>query len=509
MSLIGKRFLQNIVKQQRIPLHHTKLRAVCIRYHHEAIEMNSNPRTKDYFNDWRHKQSESLPSPMTVFDPDDTATVFQSLSTYQLIKSNVMFSMLSLESLTNTMSKIMIASFNQSSTTQRQPSPQKNNIPGMDSAYALMGIAGNILSKPLMYLVRKQYFPMFTGGENIDKCITLSKKYYDNNIRLIIDNSTEESTSIDMHRKNLKSKKELVDVACERLSKSVCFVPLKLSGLCSPVLLEEMTHILNMEKPLDRDPTPFMSETQKELLESTITRLVDICEHAKKKAIGVWLDAEQYPRQPAVNYLSRRLMQQFNTGGDTIFLYNTYQCYLRDCRDWITFDLERAQENGYQCGVKLVRGAYLISETERAEKENRLNPIHRTKVDTDRCYDESVEYVLNQITQSYGNVGLAVCTHNRESLQHTVDVMQTLGVERDDPHVCMAQLNGMVDNLTYALGYSGYNALKLIPYGAFEEVCPFLMRRFEENSQILNGVQQERAMYTFELKRRAKALIGR
>ena len=115
---------------------------------------------------------------------------------------------------------------------------------------------------------------------------------------------------------------------------------------------------------------------------------------------------------------------------------------------------------------------------------------------------------MYQIVESYGNVGIAVCTHNRESLKNATKQMQRLGIERDDPSVVTAQLNGMVDNLTYALGYTGYNALKLIPYGDFEDVWPFLMRRFEENSQILNGSQQERALYGIEIKRRLKSLVG-
>lgn len=121
----------------------------------------------------------------------------------------------------------------------------------------------------------------------------------------------------------------------------------------------------------------------------------------------------------------------------------------------------------------------------------------------------AVNYVMEQIVESYGNVGIAVCTHNRESLQNATETMSRLGIERDDNNVVTAQLNGMVDNLTFALGYSGYNALKLIPYGAFEDVWPFLMRRFEENSQILNGSQQEKALYGIEIKRRLSALIGR
>merc|ERR1719499_2386718 len=253
-----------------------------------------------------------------------------------------------------------------------------------------------------------------------------------------------------------------------------------------------MTHILNTENPNDRDPIPFLNETQLELLDETIDTLIDVCQYAKDRGIGVWLDAEQYSRQPAMNFVSRRLMQQLNCDGK-IYLYNTYQCYLKDSLDWISFDVQHAKQHGYACGVKLVRGAYFDYERKVAAMEGHASPVRDSKNATDKAYNAAVDYVLGQIVESYGNVGIAVCTHNRASLENAIADMDKYGIPRDDKYVMTAQLNGMVDNLTYSLGYSGYNALNLMP-------------RLEENSSILNGSQQERACYVAELKRRMKAV---
>jgi len=299
----------------------------------------------------------------------------------------------------------------------------------------------------------------------------------------------------------------LVDVSHEKLRKSVVFMALKMTALCPAELLEEITVILNTENPNDRDPIPFLNEVQLELLDETLSTLIDVCQYAKDRGIGVWLDAEQYSRQPAVNYLSRRLMAAMNTDGK-IYLYNTYQCYLKDAHDWISFDVEHAKQHGYACGVKLVRGAYFDYEAKVAAMEGRSSPVRDSKDETDEAYNGAVNYVMGQIVSSYGNVGIAVCTHNRGSLENAIECMDQYGIPRDDKYVMTAQLNGMVDNLTYSLGYSGYNALKLMPYGDFQDVWPYLMRRLEENSSILNGSQQERAFYTQELKRRMKAIIG-
>ena len=229
-------------------------------------------------------------------------------------------------------------------------------------------------------MVRKQYFPLFTGGENIDECIKLAKKYYDNNIRLIIDNSTEEGHTREVYEHNINLKKELVDVSASKLPKSVLFMAIKMTALSSPTLLEEMTTLLNEGKcDESRDPTGFMTDEQLKELDYTISNLTEICQYAKDRGIGVWLDAEQYSRQPAMNYLSRRLMEIINNDGK-IYLYNTYQCYLKSSHDWISFDVEHAKQRGYTCGVKLVRGAYMDYEADEARRESRPNPIHESKV---------------------------------------------------------------------------------------------------------------------------------
>eukprot|EP01084_Bolivina_argentea_P134052 236519_1 len=275
----------------------------------EIPNKETDPRTKDYFCNYRENQLSSV-SYSSEFDPTNTAQVFRSLSTFQLIKYNLMFSILSIKPLTDTMIKIMIDSLDNNINNNNTKTML---FPGSSSLIAIVGIFHNILVvKPLLYLIRKQYYPLFTGGENIDECINCAKKYYDNNIRLIIDNSTEEGTTHDVYQRNLLLKQKLVDVSHNKLRKSVQFMNFKTTAISSPKLLEEMTDILNRKQPIDRDPTPFMNDKQLKELEYTMSMLIKLCKYTKNKGIGIWLDAEQYSRQPAVNYLSRRLMKIIN-----------------------------------------------------------------------------------------------------------------------------------------------------------------------------------------------------
>ena len=71
--------------------------------------------------------------------------------------------------------------------------------------------------------------------------------------------------------------------------------------------------------------------------------------------------------------------------------------------------------------------------------------------------------------------------------------MAAHGLARDHPNVAHAQIMGMCDGLTFALGLAGYNAHKLVLFGEFDEVFPWLLRRLDENrvtaADVLAGIQ--------------------
>ena len=254
-------------------------------------------------------------------------------------------------------------------------------------------------------------------------------------------------------------------------------VRMKLTALVDPAALERAT-----ASPSDADA----------LLAEGVAQCRPLCEAARAASIPLLLDAEQTPRQPAIMRIARALSAEFNPRGAAPTLYNTHQMYLRGARATLDEEAAHAAEAGYVLAVKLVRGAYMQTEPAAA-----LQP---SKGATDDAYDGAAALLLERVADGGG--ALLLATHNRPSLQKLGERMAELGLARDDPAVHAAQILGMADDATYGLGAAGYNALKLVPYGAFDELLPWLLRRLEENSSILGAAAEERPLLRRELRRR-------
>lgn len=248
------------------------------------------------------------------------------------------------------------------------------------------------------------------------------------------------------------------------------------------------------------------SEQELESLDSFFQRLDMIAQEAVHYGVKVLVDAEQIRYQPAIDHIVFQLQQEYNStrAATSPVIYNTYQCYLKGAFQNIQKHLKCSEQLSYHFGAKVVRGAYMESERALAERLNYPSPIHDSANDTHECYNESVEYLLQQsVTNSARRktttVEVICATQNEESIERVLGIMDELGIANTSPSVRFAQLFGMSDQLTFHLGQRGYQVYKYIPYGKVLDVVPYLMRRAQENSSVLGNATREYGVVRDEL----------
>ncbi|HAV25401.1 MAG TPA: proline dehydrogenase, partial [Bacteroidetes bacterium] len=151
--------------------------------------------------------------------------------------------------------------------------------------------------------------------------------------------------------------------------------------------------------------------------------------------------------------------------------------------------------------IKLVRGAYMEKEANRALEFGYDNPIQHSKKDTDEDYDEAIRLCF----ESRDVVSFCAGTHNEKSSLLLAQLIDESDVAVNDDRFWFAQLYGMSDNISYNLAAAGYNVAKYLPYGPIKEVLPYLSRRAQENSSVKGQASRELNLIQQEIKRRKLA----
>jgi len=222
----------------------------------------------------------------------------------------------------------------------------------------------------------------------------------------------------------------------------------------------------------------------------------EIC--AKAVAVGkcMFIDAEETWIQDPIDELVYVMMLKFNK--ERVYIYNTYQLYRKDALQNMIDAHQKLIAQGCYFGAKIVRGAYMEKERERAEKMGYPDPIQSNKAATDKDFNRAVKYCLDHIDS------IAVCagTHNENSSAYQVELMKKLNIAKNDPRVYFAQLYGMSDNVSYKLASQQYNIAKYVPYGKVEKVMPYLIRRAEENTSMTGQSSREFRLVKKEIRRR-------
>ena len=228
-------------------------------------------------------------------------------------------------------------------------------------------------------------------------------------------------------------------------------------------------------------------------------RVAALCAAAVERQVPILIDAEESWLQKAIDGLAESMMRQHNK--DRCWIYTTAQMYRHDRLDYLHRLEAMAREEGWKAGVKLVRGAYMEKERERAQQEGRPSPIQPDKASTDRDFNAALDFALDHLD----HLNIVCGSHNEQSTRRLTDAMMRHGIAPDDGRIAFAQLLGMSDNLSFNLAAHGFNTAKYVPYGPLREAIPYLIRRAEENTSVGGQTSRELELIREELRRRKRS----
>lgn len=335
---------------------------------------------------------------------------------------------------------------------------------------------------PIELLIRWTIFKQFCGGETFENCLEIVESLSNHHIKSILDYSAED-----------ESEEEKIEIVKEEILHSIrqaadnnhiSFAVFKVTGVVRNLLLEK----ISASQTLSLDEQAEWQRAKQ--------RVEAICTYAHSAGKPIFFDAEESWIQDGIDLLAIEMMERFNRKKPVIF--NTIQLYRRDRLEFLKKSHIKAKESNYIFAAKLVRGAYLEKERERAIKLRYPSPIQPDKNATDKAYNEALIYCIENID----SLAFCVGSHNSESIQLLSQIMSQKGIISNHSSIHFAQLYGMGDNLSYILSKNNYNVSKLVPYGSIKSVLPYLIRRAKENTSMLGQMSRELELISIEMQRR-------
>jgi proline dehydrogenase len=333
---------------------------------------------------------------------------------------------------------------------------------------------------PVEGLIRATVFDHFCGGVNEDDCIPVVDKMFAKGVSSVLDYSVEGKEEEEQFDTVLEKTLKLIDFAKEK--KAIPFAVFKPSGFGRIDLYEQVS--------LRKKLTP----AEEEEWNRVVARFDKVSKASFENDVALLIDAEESWMQDAVDSLVEKMMQKYNKVKPIVF--NTLQMYRWDRLDFLKKLHDKSNAEGFHIGMKIVRGAYMEKENERAIEKGYPTPICDSKEATDENYDAAVKYMVDN------NMSVFEGTHNEASTDFLINLMEEKGITSNDDKIWFGQLYGMSDNISFNLAANGYNVAKYLPFGPVKDVMPYLIRRAEENTSVAGQTSRELSMIKAERNRR-------
>ena len=315
---------------------------------------------------------------------------------------------------------------------------------------------------PVEGLIRATVFDHFCGGVSEKDCLPIIDNMYSKGVCSILDYSAEGKEVEDQFDFAMEKILDILDFVKEK--DAMPFTVFKPTGFGRFKLFEKVSAGTEL------------NEKEQAEWGRIVNRFDKVCQKAYDLDVALLIDAEESWMQDAADDLILDLMRKYNKQKAVVF--NTFQMYRWDRMDYIKKLYEMAVDEGFHIGAKIVRGAYMEKENERANEKGYESPICKSKRDTDKNFDAAIDFMVEHLEHFTIFAG----THNEQSTLKLVDLMEKMQLPANHGQIWFGQLFGMSDHITYNLAAQGYNAVKYVPFGPVRDVMPYLIRRAEENT---------------------------
>ena len=348
----------------------------------------------------------------------------------------------------------------------------------------IVSISKFILSFKLIYpltklILKSTMLKQFCGGQNEDDCKEIINDLNARSVYSILDYSVEGLENEVSFDETVSRTMNLIKL---NTNNNFPFIVFKPTGIGRFDLYEKISSNTNL--------------SDKENIEwsKVKSRYDAICNAALANNVSVLIDAEESWIQSSIDEIYENLILKYNS--KKAIVYNTVQSYRIDRLEYIEKLYHSFSTSDIHIGIKLVRGAYMEKERERSKVFNYLDPIHKTKKDTDESFNNCMTFMFKNAQLFSVFIG----SHNEESNYLALKLINKHNIIKDK--VWFSQLYGMSDHITYNLSNQGFNVAKYLPFGPFKGVIPYLFRRAEENTAVEGQTSRELFLYAKEIKRR-------
>ena len=333
---------------------------------------------------------------------------------------------------------------------------------------------------PVAPFVRFTGYYQFCAGKDVASSAAVTSKMAAFGVKSVLDYANEHATNETDFEDNTAVILQTIGAAAQ--NDTYPFAVLKPTALGAFSLFEKKSNGIAL------------SDLEVAAWERTKNRLEECAKLAAASGIVLMIDAEESWIQPGVDALVLPLMKTYNQKRVVVAI--TLQLYLKG-----TFDRYKrlsAEAKDYFLGVKLVRGAYMEKERQRAETLGIPSPVCDTKAQTDTQYRQALELALEKLSRNL----CIVATHNESDIDWVVQACKQKDIPLNHKNLWFSQLYGMRDYISFDLAAQGANVFKYVPFGPLAQSIPYLIRRALENSSMKAQTAREQTMIKKELRLR-------